>query len=178
MFLQHELTALVGSAIANLPVDGSKWTNPKLHKGDWLKRYLQIERLHLGRFTLSNYRKLAFIILILGTNFLVSKACSSELEGNKKPIELGGLDLTEYCQEKYGAGQMAIVIPGEPYSWRCWLKNSSNIEGGYPPIAPATTIKPIDMGSACAWQYGQNRKLFALLTNPKDVNYWRCFIRN
>ena len=125
---------------------------------------------------MSNYRKLAFIILILGTNFIVEKACSSEFNGNKKPIELGGLHLTEYCQEKYGAGQIAIVIPGEPYSWRCWAKNSFNIEGGYPPIAPATSIKPIDMGSACVWQYGHNRKLSALLKNPTDVNSWGCFI--
>jgi len=127
----------------------------------------------------SNNRKLIFIILSLIINGMSLKAYGSAFD-NTNAIEIGGLHLTEYCRNMYGEDKIAIVKPGEPYSWRCFGRNNSNFgstrSGGNWARTAKTTIEPIDMGSACAWQYGQNRKLFALLTNPKDVNSWRCFI--
>lgn len=77
--------------------------------------------------------------------------------------DIGGLDLSWYCDAKYDVwpwqdGNEVLREPRNAYSWRC---NVDGVDVG------------IDMNEVCRWQYGSDT--WAETHNWQDSGSWRCY---
>ena len=73
---------------------------------------------------------------------------------------LGGLNLTAWCQKQYGNGFKAKVIANNAGGWTC--ERGSNDR------------RPVQMISACKFQYG-NKAYIAKPSSVNDPYSWKCY---
>ena len=106
-------------------------------------------------------------VLFGGVSFLIAsghpvQATSHQgvLPNLKLGVMLGGLNLTAWCQKQYGNGFKAKVIAKNAGGWTC--------ERG------ANDRRPVQMFSACKFQYG-NKAYIAKPLNGNDPNSWKCY---
>jgi len=71
---------------------------------------------------------------------------------------LGGLNLNAYCSAKYGTWPQNFE--SNPYYWVCVNPSATN------------NNRPINMNSACLWQYGSGAWAALAFYSPYG---WRCY---
>ncbi|HEU0144350.1 MAG TPA: hypothetical protein VFQ47_06160 [Nitrososphaera sp.] len=108
-------------------------------------------------------------VLVKGQNLSVGQDQSTDATPTSKE-DRRGLELDDYCANKYGVGSSAIAEPGNAFSWRCRTTSSNRI------TRYSKTLNMEDMDEACKMQHGAN--FISNYENKSDHKSWYCTTTN
>lgn len=113
---------------------------------------------------------MALALLALGAIAMSPIANITPAQAQAKEIDLGGVNLAEYCHLKYPVVRITKAIPGNgAYSWVCRMPLTQWWDRPYQDFG-------LDMQDVCR-QQKRNRMAYARPTNERDAYSWRCFIK-
>jgi hypothetical protein len=114
--------------------------------------------------------KIAFALISSVAVAISSVANIKPAQAQAKEIDLGGLNLAEYCNLKYPVVRPTKAIPGNgAYSWVCRMPLTQWWDWPYKDFG-------LDMQDVCR-QQKRNSMAYARPTNERDAGSWRCFIK-
>lgn len=116
------------------------------------------------------------LICMICSLFLLANVASAgkkKDQSKKGERDVGGVDLNDYCQRKYGGhAELTGDFKFNAYSWRCTGGKKSSI--GIPlGMSGEFSWHEISVNEACQMQYG--KKAYSKTLNSKDPYSWRCF---
>ncbi|MGJ3252218.1 MAG: hypothetical protein ACFE0J_13985 [Elainellaceae cyanobacterium] len=79
-------------------------------------------------------------------------------------VNLGGLDLAEYCKSTFGNNSQPVVVEENAYGWRCLVP----LGGG------RVSYEGMNLNRACQVQYNDRRAASGYL-DWDDVYSWICW---
>lgn len=76
--------------------------------------------------------------------------------------ELGGVNLNQYCRNRYGESARAVKVQNNAWGWRCKIEEDK---------------VSISMDHVCKVQYN-NQRAYSRATDPNNPYSWKCFEAN